>query len=132
MIAPEQVIYDGEADLVIVRLADGDAGIMVDHMPMVSTVEYRAIRINQDDERYVFATSDGFFKVSENLVQILVEEAVPVEEIDVDEAESRVEQAENELSEVPEDDEETREEIERRRTVAENLVWAAREYGGES
>ena len=131
IIAPEQVIYDGEADLVIVRLADGDAGIMVDHMPVVSTVEYRAIRINQDDERYVFATSDGFFKVSENLVQILVEEAVPVEEIDVDEAENRVEQSENELSEVPEDDEETREEIERRRTVAENLVWAAREYGGE-
>ena len=129
VITPEQVIYDGEADLVIVRLADGDAGVMVDHMPMVSTVEYRAIRINQDDERYVFATSDGFFKVSENLVQILVEEAVPVEEIDVDEAENRVEQAENELSEVPEDDEETREEIERRRTVAENLVWAAREYG---
>ncbi len=129
IIAPEQVIYDGEADLVVVRLADGDAGVMVDHMPVVSTVEYRAIRINQDDERYVFATSDGFFKVSENLVQILVEEAVPVEEIDVDEAENRVEQAENELSEVPEDDEGTREEIERRRTVAENLVWAAREYG---
>ncbi len=129
IIAPEQVIYDGEADLVIVRLADGDAGVMVDHMPVVSTVEYRAIRINQDDERYVFATSDGFFKVSENLVQILVEEAVPVEEIDVDEAENRVEQAENELSEVPEDDEETRAEIERRRTVAENLVWVAREYG---
>ena len=129
VITPEQVIYDGEADLVIVRLGDGDAGVMVDHMPMVSTVEYRAIRINQDDERYVFATSDGFFKVSENLVQILVEEAVPVEEIDVDEAENRVEQAENELSEVPEDDEETRAEIERRRDIAENLVWVAREYG---
>ncbi len=131
VIAPERIIYDGEADMVVLRLADGDAGIMVDHIPMVSTVEYRAIRINQDDERYVFATSDGFFKVSDNLIQILVEEAVPLEEIDVDEAESRVEQAENELSEVPEDDEETRNEIERRRATAENLVWVAREYGNE-
>ncbi|HZC19369.1 MAG TPA: ATP synthase F1 subunit epsilon [Rubrobacteraceae bacterium] len=129
VITPEQVIYDGEADLVVVRIADGDIGVMVDHMPVVSTVEYRAIRINQDDERYVFATSDGFFKVSENLVQILVEEAVPVEEIDVDEAENRVEQAENELSEISEDDEEARGEIERRRRTAENLVWVAREYG---
>jgi F-type H+-transporting ATPase subunit epsilon len=129
VITPEQVIYDGEADMVIVRLADGDAGVMVDHVPVVSTVEYRAIRINQDDEWYVFATSDGFFKVSENLVQILVEEAVPVEEIDVDEAENRVEQAENELSEISEDDEEARGEIERRRRTAENLVWVAREYG---
>jgi F-type H+-transporting ATPase subunit epsilon len=126
------MIYDGEADMVVLRLADGDAGIMVDHIPMVSTVEYRAIKINQDNERYVFATSDGFFKVSDNLVQILVEEAVPLEEIDVDEAESRVEQAENELSEVAEDDEETRNEIERRRDTAENLVWVAREYGEQS
>ena len=129
VITPEKVLYDGETDLVVARIADGDIGVLVDRAPLVSTVEIGVVRVTQDDERYVFATSDGFFKVSENLVQILVEEAVPVEEIDVDEAENRVEQAENELSEVPEDDEETREEIERRRTVAENLVWAAREYG---
>jgi F-type H+-transporting ATPase subunit epsilon len=129
LITPQKVIYDGEADLVVVRIADGDIGIMRNHAPIVSTVEPREVRITQDDEKYVFATSDGFFKMSENLVQILVEEAMPPDEIDVDEAESRVEQAENELSAVPEDAEETRAEIERRRDVAENLVWVAREYG---
>ncbi len=134
VIAPEQVLYDGEADLVVARIADGDIGVMVDHAPVVSTVEVGAVRITEDDERYVFATSDGFFKVSENLVQILVEEAQTPDEIDVDEAENRVEQAENELSELPEEDEEgdterQRKEIERRRQVAENLVRVAREYG---
>ena len=126
VITPEQVLYDGEAKLVVVRIADGDIGVNVDHAPVVSTVEPR-------DERYVFATSDGFFKVSENLVQILVEEAQTPDQIDVDEAENRVEQAENELSELPEEDEEgdterQRKEIERRRQVAENLVRVAREY----
>ena len=131
LITPQAVIYDGEADLVVVRIADGDIGIMRDHAPIVSTVEPREVRITQDDERYVFATSDGFFKMSENLVQILVEEAMPPDEIDVDEAESRVEQAENELSDVSdeEDGERQRAEIERRRQVAENLVRVAREYG---
>src|SRR5919205_2786819 len=129
VITPEEVIYDGEADLVIARIADGDLGVLVDHSPLVSTVEVGEVRIREGDEQLVYATSDGFFKVSENLVQVLVEEAVPVEEIDIDEAENRVEQAENELSEVPEDDEETRAEIERRRDIAENLVWVAREYG---
>jgi F-type H+-transporting ATPase subunit epsilon len=134
VIAPEKVLYDGEADLVVARIADGDIGVMVDHAPVVSTVEVGAVRITEDDERYVFATSDGFFKVSENLVQILVEEAVPPDEIDVNEAESRVEEAENELSELSPDveDEEAqrkREEIERRRSTAENLVRVAREYG---
>ena len=132
VITPEKVIYDGEADLVVVRIADGDIGVLVDHAPTVSTVEPREVRVYQDDEKYVFATSDGFFKVSENLVQILVEEAVPPEEIDVDEAESRIEEAENELSELSPDDEEWERKqagIERRRRVAENLVRAAREYG---
>ena len=71
---------------------------------------------------------------SENLVQILVEEAVPPDEIDVNEAENRVEEAENELSELSPDEEDEeaqrkREEIERRRSTAENLVRVAREYG---
>ena len=134
VIAPEKVLYDGEADLVVARIADGDIGVMVDHAPVVSTVEVGAVRITEDDERYVFATSDGFFKVSENLVQILVEEAVPPDKIDVNEAESRVEEAENELSELSPDEEDEeaqrkREEIERRRSTAENLVRVAREYG---
>jgi F-type H+-transporting ATPase subunit epsilon len=131
VITPEKVIYDGEADMVVARIADGDIGVKRDHAPVVSTVEPREVRIYQDDEKYVFATSDGFFKVSENLVQILVEEAAPPDEIDVDEAESRVEEAENELSELSDDEESERQrtEIERRRQVAENLVRVAREYG---
>jgi F-type H+-transporting ATPase subunit epsilon len=131
VITPERVLYDDEADLVVARIADGDIGVNVDHAPVVSTVEPREVRIYQDDERYVFATSDGFFKVSENLVQILVEEAAPPDEIDVDEAENRVEEAENELSQISEEDEEAerqREEVERRRRIAENLVRVAREY----
>ncbi len=135
VITPERVIYDGEANMVIARIADGDIGVLVDHQPIVSTVEIGTVQINQDDERHVFATSDGFFKVSENLVQILVEEAVPVDEIDVDEADSRVEEAENELSEVSDDEddegegERQRNEIERRRKIGENLARVAREHG---
>src|SRR5918998_3213982 len=132
VITPEQVLYDGEAKLVVVRIADGDIGVNVDHAPVVSTVEPREVRIyEENDEKHVFATSDGFFKVSENLVQILVEEAAAPDEINVDEAESRVEKAENELSELSEDEESERKraDIERRRQTAENLVRVAREYG---
>jgi F-type H+-transporting ATPase subunit epsilon len=131
VITPEEVIYDGEADLVIARIADGDLGVMVDHAPLVSTVEIGEVRIREDDEQLVYATSDGFFKVSENLVQVLVEEAVSVDEIDVDAAENRVEEAERELSEVSEEAEDRDRvvaEIERRQRMGENLVRVARKY----
>jgi len=133
VITPEEVIYDGEANLVIVRIADGDLGVLVDHSPLVSTVEVGEVRVKEGEDQLVYATSDGFFKVSENLVQVLVEEAVSVEEIDVDAAETRVEEAERELSEVSEEAEDRDRvvaEIERRQRVGENLVRLARKYGG--
>ena len=132
VITPEEVIYDGEANLIIARIADGDLGVLVDHSPLVSTVEVGEVRIKEGDDQLVYATSDGFFKVSENLVQVLVEEAVSVEEIDVDAAESRVEEAERELSEVSEEAEDRDRviaEIERRQRMGENLVRLARKYG---
>jgi F-type H+-transporting ATPase subunit epsilon len=133
IITPEQMIFDDEVDLVITRIADGEIGVLVDHAPVVSTVEIGDVRIQQGEEWSIYATSDGFFKVSENLVQILVEEAVPAGEIDVAEAENRVEEAERELSELSgEDLEEAQEEIERRERMGENLVRVARRYGEES
>ena len=131
VITPEEVIFDGEADLVVARIADGDLGVLVDHFPLVSTVQVGEVRIREGDEQHVYATSDGFFKVSENLVQVLVEEAVSAEDIDVDAAENRVEEAERALSEVSEEAEDRDRvvaEIERRQRTAENLVLVARKY----
>ena len=127
IITPEEIIFDDEVDLVITKIADGEIGVLVDHAPLVSTVEIGDVRIHQNDERHVFATSDGFFKVSENLVQILVEEAVPAHEIDVNEAENRVEEASREISD--KDEEDRRREAERSQRIGENLVRVARRYG---
>ena len=124
------MVFDGEADLVVARIADGEIGVLVDHAPLVSTVEFGEVRITEGEEKHIYATSDGFFKVSENLVQILVEEAIPAGEIDVGEAENRVEAAEREISELAgeEDAEDRRREAERRQRMGENLVHVARKY----
>jgi F-type H+-transporting ATPase subunit epsilon len=134
VITPQQIIFDGEVDRVIARIADGEMGVLVDHAPTISTVEIGDVRILQGDETTVYATSDGFFKVSENLVQVLVEEAIEASEIDVDEAEDRVERAERERSELSESEEaedldRKQKDIERRRRIGENFTRVARTYG---
>lgn len=135
VITPQDTIFDGEVNRVIARISDGEIGVLVDHSPTISTIEVGDVRILQGDETTVYATSDGFFKVSENLVQILVEEAILAEEIDVSAAEKRVEQAEQELSELGESEEEGdemdrhRKDIERRRSIGENYTRVARKYG---
>jgi len=131
IITPEKMVYDGEADLVVARIADGDVGVMVDHAPVVSTAEVGDVRVREGEDLHVFATSDGFFKVADNLVQILVEEAVEAGEIDTDAAGNQVEEAERELSEVPEDEDRdrARAEIDRKRRMGENLLRVAGRYG---
>lgn len=131
VITPESMVFDGEAERVIVRIADGDLGVLADHAPVVSTAEIGAVRIKQGEETRVFATSDGFFKVSENLVLVLVEEAVEAEEIDIAAAENRIEEIERARSEEPTEDEDaerSQRELDRRVKVAENLVRVARDY----
>ena len=113
VITPEEMIFDGEADLVVARIADGDLGVLVDHSALVSTVQVGEVRITEGDEQHVYATSDGFFKVSENLVQVLVEEA----ERDLADVSEEVEDRDRVVAE-----------IERRQRTAENLVLVARKY----
>lgn len=132
IITPEKMVYDGEADLVVARIADGDVGVMVDHAPVVSTAEVGDVRVREGEDLHVFATSDGFFKVADNLVQILVEEAVEAGEIDTDAAGNQVEDAERELSEVSGDEDDrdrVRDEIDRKRRMGENLLRVAGRYG---
>lgn len=135
VITPQDMVFDGEVDRVIARVFDGEIGVLVDHAPTISTVEIGDVRIQQGDETTIYATSDGFFKVSENLVQILVEEAILAEKIDIDEAGDRVEKAEQELSELGEageegeDSDRRREDVERHRSIGENYIRVARKYG---
>ncbi len=132
VITPEGVVFDEEADMVIARIADGDIGVLAQHAPTISTVEIGEVRVRQGEETVIFATSDGFFKTSENLVQILVERAVRPEDIDIEEAEHQIEEAERELAELDRgrpDWERIEKEIERRRGVEENMVLVARRHG---
>ncbi|CAN5759822.1 hypothetical protein BH23ACT11_BH23ACT11_22620 [soil metagenome] len=135
VITPQDTVFDGEVDRVIARIFDGEIGVLVDHAPTISTIEVGDVRIQQGDDTTVYATSDGFFKVSENLVQILVEEAILATEIDVSEAEKRVENAETELAELGESEEDAdevdrrRKDVERRRSIGENYTRVARKYG---
>jgi F-type H+-transporting ATPase subunit epsilon len=134
VITPQRIIFDGEVDRVIARISDGEIGVLADHVPTISTVEIGDVRLLQNEETTVYATSEGFFKVSENLVQILVEEALEASEIDVNEAEDRVESSEKQRTELSEseDQEETDrklKDVDRQRKIGENFARVARTYG---
>jgi len=99
IVTPERKVFDGEANLIIARAAEGDLGIMAGHVPLVTTLKVGKIRLQGDQGEQVIAISGGFLEVKPEGVSVLAESAELPEEIDVDRAQRAKERAERRLAE---------------------------------
>lgn len=80
----DRTFFDGEATMVVARSDRGEFAIMADHAPLLSALRSGPLRVKSDDGERVFACFGGTLRVSEDArVEILVEDAVPLEEIDL-------------------------------------------------
>ena len=93
LVTPERTLFDGDADMVIMRSGGGDIAFLAGHEPYVSTVEIGVVRIDRPDgEKERFAAHGGFVEVNEGSVVVLSGVAEPANEIDV----ARAQQAKGE------------------------------------
>lgn len=88
IVTPNRIMYDGEADLVIMRTKTGDVGIMNGHQPMVTALDYGVVKIqNSGEEDKLAAVFGGFAKINKNGMTILTDIAEWNDEIDPERAE---------------------------------------------
>jgi len=98
IITPEKVVYDGEASMVTVRTIDGDRGFLAEHQPLVTGLDIGQIKLKNNDQERILASSTGYIEVKPEEISILVDTAEYSDEIDVDRAKSAKERAEKRLS----------------------------------
>ena len=99
VITPSRKMYDGEADMVIMRTKSGDVGIMHGHQPMVTVLDYGVMRIQTDgEEDKTAAVFGGFAQIDSNGITVLTDIAEWAEEIDLARAEEARKRAEERLS----------------------------------
>ncbi|MBI4543985.1 MAG: F0F1 ATP synthase subunit epsilon [Gemmatimonadetes bacterium] len=77
VIAPERVIYEGEADLVVAPAWDGEVGILRGHAPFMVLLQRGDVRIRLGGEERQFLVSGGFLQVVDDVVTVLSERAEP-------------------------------------------------------
>jgi len=100
VLTPEGEVFNGEVEMVSTRTTLGQIGILARHAPLLATLEPSELRLYlTDDEVLRFAQSEGYIQVSNNHALLLVEEARPVGELDVEELRERLRTAERELEE---------------------------------
>jgi F-type H+-transporting ATPase subunit epsilon len=87
LVAPDRMVWSGEADIVLARTVDGELGILPRHAPLLGVlVEYPVTIRRADEGDLVAAVHGGFLSVSADGVDVLAEIVELAEEIDVSRA----------------------------------------------
>lgn len=97
LVSPEEVLYSGEADMVIARTTDGEIAFMTGHAPFIGSLGVGAVTIRTsegDDVRA--AVHEGFVEVTDNRVTILSDIAELVGDIDATRARRALEELDRE------------------------------------
>jgi len=80
---PDNVKYDEDAEMVILRCITGDMGIMAGHEATSAILDYGVLRIINGDEERRMAVFGGIAQVGDNRVTILANDAQWPEDIDM-------------------------------------------------
>lgn len=80
IITPKEVIYKGDVHSVTVPGSKSPFQILVNHAPIVSSLEVGQIKIAESNKKEtLYNTGTGFVELQNNRISILVEDAVIVE-----------------------------------------------------
>lgn len=98
ILTPEKEFYTGEVTEIITDSTQGRVGILVDHMPLVTTLRPGVTEITEKGgKQFKVFTSTGIMEVKDNEVRILCDVCEWPEEIDFKRAEEARKRAEERL-----------------------------------
>jgi F-type H+-transporting ATPase subunit epsilon len=104
VLTPEGEVFSGEVVQISTRTVTGEIGILAKHAPILAALEPTELRIyrsESDIDRY--AQAHGYMQVFANHAQILVEEAIPPDDLDQSALKEQLDDAEQRLKDAEED-----------------------------
>lgn len=101
IISQDRLVFQGEADMVVLPGADGEMGILPHHAPLLTTLKYGIVKVKSKGRENIFTVAGGFAEVLPDTVNILADAAENVQEIDIARAETARKRAEEFLAKGP-------------------------------
>jgi len=98
------MVWEGDADIVVVPGVGGEMGVLPNHAPLLSTLKFGILKVRNKDEEQVFTIAGGVIEIQPDLITVLADSAENVAEIDVARAEDARKRAEDILKEGPPQD----------------------------
>lgn len=97
VLTPQHLALSIDTDCVGVQGALGRLGILPDHTPLVSTLQFGSLEYQDGAKQHVLLCGAGFVEVMDNRVSVLVRSVERVDEIDVDRAKAALDRAQSRL-----------------------------------
>jgi F-type H+-transporting ATPase subunit epsilon len=91
VITPDRVVWDANADEIILPSSTGQLGILSDHAPLLTALDIGVMRLKTDGNWMSIVLMEGFAEVENNKVTILCNGAEEGSSIDRTSAESELE-----------------------------------------
>jgi F-type H+-transporting ATPase subunit epsilon len=101
LVSPERVLFSGEATQVVVPASEGEITVLANHAPFMSALRSGIVTIDNGKRLFV---RGGFADVSPAGLTVLAEQAVPVEEINVEALAGEIRNAEEDLRDAKTDE----------------------------
>lgn len=73
IVSPEKVVYEGPVERVVVPGTSGEFEILVNHAPIISTLEKGRLVFHDSECQHELMVNGGFVEVQKNNVNICVE-----------------------------------------------------------
>ena len=111
VLTPEGQVFDGEVAMVSTRTKTGSLGILANHAPLMAMLDPTELALYENKEDGLnanresatrFAQSEGYLQVADNRVLVLVEDAIPPDQVDRSAIESKLEEAKRNAEEAEE------------------------------
>ncbi|MFL7894101.1 MAG: ATP synthase F1 subunit epsilon [Anaerolineales bacterium] len=99
IVSQDRMVWEGDADMVVVPGSAGEMGILPNHAPLLSTIKFGFLKVKVKGTEEIFAIGGGVLEVQPNLITILADSAENVDEIDVARAEQARKRAQEMLKE---------------------------------
>ena len=99
IVSQDRIVFQGEVDIVLIPGVEGELGILPNHSPLLTVVNYGVITTRKGEQEEFFTVAGGIAEVQPNKVTILADAAENVTEIDISRAEEARRRAEHLLNE---------------------------------
>lgn len=103
VVSPEQILFEGEAEMVVCRSLSGEIAFLAGHQPYLGALVDAPVRIIGPDVQEAAAVHGGFVQMTGERLVVLSDLAELKEQIDVPRAERAKAEAEDALSRDPDD-----------------------------